>query len=84
MGKFRQFDDPEFRSAIERVIAAARAPARPPGCSCTSPDDVPSAIADGFRMIALGSDGGFMMKAAREQLERIREAILSRRALRPG
>ena len=24
MGRFRQFDDPEFRSAIERVVAAAR------------------------------------------------------------
>ena len=66
MGKFRQFDDPEFRSAIERVIAAARDTGKTAGIFLTSPDQVPAALADGFRMIALGSDGGFMMKAARE------------------
>ena len=78
MGKFRQFDDPEFRSAIERVVAAARDTGKTAGIFLTSPDQVPSAVADGFRMIALGSDGGFMMKAAREELD------ASRRALRPG
>ena len=80
MGKFRQFDDPEFRSAIERVVAAARDTGKTAGIFLTSPDQVPSALADGFRMIALGSDGGFMMKAAREEIELSRRA--SRRAER--
>jgi 4-hydroxy-2-oxoheptanedioate aldolase len=58
------------------VVAAARDTGKTAGIFLTSPDQVQSAIADGFRMIALGSDGGFMMRAAREEIERIREAIL--------
>src|SRR3954466_10539291 len=58
MGKFRRFDDPEFRSAIERVTAAARDAGKTAGIFLTALDQVPAALADGFRMIALGSDGG--------------------------
>jgi len=68
MGRFRQFDDPEFRSAIERVVQAARSAGKSAGIFCASPDSVPRAIADGFRMIAVGTDGGFMLQAAREAL----------------
>src|SRR4051812_31764149 len=53
MGKFRQYEDPEFRSAIERVNAAARAAGKATGIFVTSLDQVPAALADGFRMIAL-------------------------------
>jgi 2-keto-3-deoxy-L-rhamnonate aldolase RhmA len=78
MGKFRRFDDPEFRSAVERVVTAARDAGKTAGIFLTSPDDVARAVADGFRMICLGSEGGLMVKAARAELE------VSRRALRPG
>jgi 2-keto-3-deoxy-L-rhamnonate aldolase RhmA len=61
---FRQFDHPEFRSAIERVVAAASAAGKTAGIFLTSVDQVPAALADGFRMIGIGSDGGFMMQAA--------------------
>ena len=64
MGIFRQFDDPAFRSAIERVVAAARGAGKTAGIFLTAVDQVPAALADGFRMIALGSDGGFMMQSA--------------------
>src|SRR3954468_24974893 len=64
MGIFRQFEHPEFRSAIERVVAAASAAGKPAGVFLTAVDQVPAALADGFRMIAIGSDGGFMMQAA--------------------
>ena len=74
-GRFRQFDDPGFRSAIERVVAAARAtPTKSQGSSAAPPDEVPAAIADGFRMIGIGSDGGYMMRTARQTLEAAREA----------
>jgi 2-keto-3-deoxy-L-rhamnonate aldolase RhmA len=78
MGRFRQFDDPEFRSAIERVVAAARDAGKTAGIFLTSPDDVSRAIADGFRMIALGSDGGLLVGAARAAL------AISRRAAQAG
>jgi 2-keto-3-deoxy-L-rhamnonate aldolase RhmA len=72
MGRFRAFEDPEFRSAIERVVAAAEDAGKAAGFFCASPDQVPSALADGFRMIAIGSDGGLMMDGARAALERVR------------
>jgi 2-keto-3-deoxy-L-rhamnonate aldolase RhmA len=81
MGIFRQFEDPAFRSAIERVTAAAHDAGKTAGIFCASPADVPSTIADGFRMIAIGSDGGLMMQAARQTVAAAREAAkLSRRA----
>jgi 2-keto-3-deoxy-L-rhamnonate aldolase RhmA len=64
MGIFREFDHPEFRSAIERIVAAASAAGKTAGIFLTATDQVPRALADGFRMIGLGSDGGFMMAAA--------------------
>jgi 2-keto-3-deoxy-L-rhamnonate aldolase RhmA len=75
MGRFRQFDDPEFRSAVERVVAAARAAGKTAGIFLTSPDEVAAAVADGFRMIGIGSDGGYMMQAARETVVAARAAI---------
>jgi 2-keto-3-deoxy-L-rhamnonate aldolase RhmA len=78
MGRFKQFDDPEFRSAIERVVAAARNAGKTAGIFVSSPDLVPQALADGFRMIALGSDSGLLMRAARDAVE------VSRRAVRAG
>ena len=74
MGRFRQFDDPEFRSAIERVLEAAATSGKSAGIFCASVDEVPPAVADGFRMIAIGSDGGYMMAAALQTLEAARAA----------
>jgi len=69
MGRFREFDHPEFRVAIERVVAAARDAGKTAGVFLTAPDQVAPALADGFRMIAIGSDGAYMMQAARQTLE---------------
>jgi len=75
MGMFRQFDDPAFRVAIERVNEAARAAGKATGIFLTAPEQVPAALADGFRMIALGSDGGYMMQAAGATLATARAAL---------
>jgi 2-keto-3-deoxy-L-rhamnonate aldolase RhmA len=72
MGIFREFDHPSFRDAIARVNAAAAAAGKATGIFLTSPDQVPGALADGFRMLCLGSDGGFMMQAARAALARLK------------
>jgi 2-keto-3-deoxy-L-rhamnonate aldolase RhmA len=68
MGVFRDFENPAFRSAIERVVVAAEGAGKTAGIFLTSPDAIPGAIADGFRMIALASDGSLMMHGAREWL----------------
>jgi 2-keto-3-deoxy-L-rhamnonate aldolase RhmA len=74
MGMFRQFEDPAFRSAIERIVAAASDAGKTAGIFLGSVDQVPAAVADGFRMIAVGSDGGYMMQAAREAVGAARAA----------
>src|SRR3954462_8485768 len=65
MGIYRRFDESAFRSAIERVVAAAESAGKTAGIFLTSANDVERAVADGFRMIGIGSDGGHMLKAAR-------------------
>jgi 2-keto-3-deoxy-L-rhamnonate aldolase RhmA len=70
MGRFREFADPEFRAAIERVVAAARAAGKTAGIFLASPDAIEQAVADGFRMIGVGSDGGFMMEGAKAAVAR--------------
>ena len=42
------------------------------GIFLASVDDAERAVADGFRMIGLGSDGGYMMQAARASMARAR------------
>jgi 2-keto-3-deoxy-L-rhamnonate aldolase RhmA len=68
MGIFRDLENPVFRDAIARVVAAAEGAGKTAGIFLTSPDAVSRAIADGFRMIALASDGSLMMHGAREWL----------------
>ena len=75
MGIFRQFDDPRFRTAIERVVAAADAAGKTAGIFLTAVDQIPRALADGFRMIGIGSDGGFMMQAAKQTLGEVRKLV---------
>src|SRR3954453_2641971 len=70
MGMFRDFANPRFRDAITRVNEAAHNAGKTTGIFLTHPDQVAPALADGFQMIALGSDGGYMMQAARETLAR--------------
>jgi 2-keto-3-deoxy-L-rhamnonate aldolase RhmA len=64
LGRFRQLEHPEYRAAVERVVAAANAAGKTAGIFLASPAAVPQAIADGFRMISIGSDGGLLMQAA--------------------
>jgi len=75
MGLFRQFEAPAFRDAIARVNDAARAAGKATGIFLTDVAQVPAALADGFQMIALGSDGGYMMAAARDTLIKARDAV---------
>jgi 2-keto-3-deoxy-L-rhamnonate aldolase RhmA len=72
MGIYRRFDDPRFRAAIERVVAAADAAGKAAGIFLASTADAQHAIDDGFRMIAVGSDGGWMLQAARAAVSELK------------
>ena len=68
MGLFQQFEASAFRSAVEHVVASAARAGKSAGIFCATTDMVPAAIADGFRMIAIGSDGSHMLASARAAL----------------
>lgn len=70
MGRFRAFSDPEYRAAVARVVAAARDAGKTAGIFLGSPEAIPEAVADGFRMIGVGSDATFLMAGARAALAR--------------
>src|SRR4051812_2358336 len=74
MGIYRRLDEPRFRSAIERVVAAAEAAGKAAGIFLASPAEVERAVADGFRMIGIGSDGGYMLNAARAAVQQARRS----------
>ena len=73
LGCFQRFEAPAYRSAIERVVGAAAGAGKTAGIFCASPDTVPAAISDGFRMIAISSDGGHMLRAALASLRAVEQ-----------
>jgi 4-hydroxy-2-oxoheptanedioate aldolase len=72
MGIYRRFDDPRFRTAIDRVVEAANAAGKAAGIFLASTADAQRAVDDGFRMIGVGSDGGWMLQAARTAVSELR------------
>lgn len=58
-----QLDDPRFRAAVERVVAAAEGAGRAAGILTPGPEAVAAAAADGFRFIGVGSDSAALARA---------------------
>jgi 2-keto-3-deoxy-L-rhamnonate aldolase RhmA len=82
LGLYREFDHPRFRAAIERIVAAADAAGKAAGIFLASVDAAQRAVDDGFRVIGVGSDGGWMLQAARTAVTQLRD--LSRSSAAAG
>ena len=65
MGIRGRVSEPAFRRAVARVVAAADGAGKAAGILLPSPEAVPAAVDDGFRMIGVGSDSALLMAAAR-------------------
>jgi len=68
-----KLDDPRFREAVKKVVAAAHGRGKAAGILLAQVAQIEQAVADGFTFIALGSDGGMVaagMKAASEALNK--------------
>jgi 2-keto-3-deoxy-L-rhamnonate aldolase RhmA len=63
MGIRGRFDDPRFRDAVERVVGATRAAGKAAGILVPGPGGVAGALADGFRLLAVGSDSTLLVQA---------------------
>jgi 4-hydroxy-2-oxoheptanedioate aldolase len=58
-------------AAMLRVLAAGKKVGTAVGKHCFSPEEVSLRIAQGFQFLALASDAGFMLKAARADFDKI-------------
>ena len=66
MGVFRQFDHPKYRDAKATVVNACRAAGKAAGILLLKPEQVAPTVAEGFTLIALGSDGGQLAAGMRQ------------------
>jgi 4-hydroxy-2-oxoheptanedioate aldolase len=60
MGIPGQTTHPDFRAAIARVIAAAKGAGKAAGTLLANAEQIAPAVADGYTVIAVGSDGGMV------------------------
>ena len=60
-----QLDSPEYRAALERVVAAARGAGVAAGVLASGREAAEAYVADGFGFVAVGSDSSFVATAAR-------------------
>jgi 4-hydroxy-2-oxoheptanedioate aldolase len=72
MGIPRQYDHPDFRAAVERVVAACDEAGKTAGIMVSGAGEVAAAARDGFRMIAVGSELGLLLAAAQQVAEAAR------------
>ncbi len=69
LGVFRKFNDPRFLKAIETVISSCQSRDIAPGLLAPA-GSIEDSLRQGFRLINLGGDTGFMAAAARDALEK--------------
>jgi 2-dehydro-3-deoxyglucarate aldolase/4-hydroxy-2-oxoheptanedioate aldolase len=75
MGIPGEFDDPGFIAALDRVIAACRTHGKAAGILLRDASAVPSALAQGFRFLGVGSDAGFVRAGAADAVSEARAAL---------
>ena len=68
-------DTPEHAAAVERIALACRASGVPVGIHTGGLAYTQKYLEMGFNFVTLGSDGGFMMRAAREDLAALPDVI---------
>jgi len=71
LGVYKEFDHPRFRSALEKILEAAKASGVAPGFY-TDASNINERIAEGFRFVTLGSDTGFLIRGCRAAFEALR------------
>ncbi len=74
MGMPGRFDEPAFVTALDRVVAAARAHGKSAGILLRDASGVAAAHAQGFTFIGIGSDSSFLAASARAGLAQARSA----------
>src|SRR5207245_874570 len=79
LGIFRQFDNPEYRRAVDHILSAARMHQKVAGIMASSADDALVQIERGFRFVSVGSDTRMLAAATAAAYEKVRNGLLERK-----
>lgn len=79
LGTFQQFDHPRFKSAVQRILNAAKNAGIAAGYMSFGAESVLEKVDEGFRFIAAGTDTKLLLSAAQATYERINEGLRQRR-----
>lgn len=75
LGIFGQTDHPLFVATMDRIIAAAVKAEKHVGILMADPADLPKYHSLGIRLLACGTDAGFLNKSARQTASALKAAI---------
>ena len=71
LGHFGEYEHPQFLEALQETINAARKVGKAAGIIVFDPDDFSKYHQQGMRMIACGSDVGFVARGARQLAQKL-------------
>jgi 2-keto-3-deoxy-L-rhamnonate aldolase RhmA len=74
LGVFRQFSSPKFLKAVEKVVSTCKAHNVSPGLLAPA-GPVEASIQQGFKMIQLGGDLGFLTESVATALKNARSKV---------
>ncbi|MEW6047509.1 MAG: aldolase/citrate lyase family protein [Bacillota bacterium] len=72
LGLYRQFEHPDYRAAVRRILEAARQAGKAAGYMARNAEEAASKIAEGFQFVSVTSDARLLTGAASQAFERLR------------
>jgi len=79
LGVFRQFEHPDYRRAVDRILNAARTHHKAPGIMASGADDALVQIDRGFRFVSVASDTRMLAAATAAAYEKIKSGLKERK-----
>lgn len=79
LNQFRQFENPEFKKALDRILQAAKVYGKTAGIMASTAEDTLTYIDQGFRFISVGSDARMIGGSAASTYEKIRKGLNERK-----
>ncbi len=79
LGVFRQFEHPDFKRAVDRILSAARTHRKTAGIMASSADDALMWIERGFRFVSVSSDARTLAAATAAAYEKVKTGLKERK-----
>lgn len=75
LGRFRQFDHPDFTRAVDRILKAAQTHGKAGGIMTGGADETLARVGQGYRFVSVGSDTRMLAGATAAAYEKIRNGL---------